>query len=597
MALQLLSKINDPAELRKLQPDLFPDLAEELRSFILDVTAVNPGHLGASLGVVELTIALHYLFDTPNDRLIWDVGHQAYAHKILTGRKHLFQSLRKLDGISGFPSRAESEYDAFGTGHASTALSAAVGMAVAADLHGNHSRQHIAVIGDGAITGGMFFEALNQAGAADLNLIIILNDNGIAIDKSAGALKDYLIRQAEKQNSQAFSNPLFEAFGIACNGPVDGHNFAELLPALEAVKAMKGVRLLHVITTKGKGFERAEKDQVRYHAPGTFDRLTGELPKAKPVENRIPLYQEVFGETLLELAKKYPDLVGVTPAMPTGSHLLPLLETYPERCFDVGIAEQHALTFSAGLAAEGMLPFCVVYSTFLQRAYDQLIHDVALQNLPVVICVDRAGLVGEDGATHHGVFDLAYLRCIPNLVIAAPMDEKELRHLMFTAANYRKSPFVIRYPRGKTTALDWKVEPEVVPIGKGRKLSSGSSIAVLSIGHPGNFVKDALEKLAAENIVVSHYDLRFLKPLDEILLKDAFEHHQQIITVEDGVKNGGMGSAVMEWAHENGFSTPIVRLGVPDDFVAHGKPEELQQLCGFDPISIIRTVKDYFLNL
>ncbi|MDA3942211.1 MAG: 1-deoxy-D-xylulose-5-phosphate synthase [Bacteroidetes bacterium] len=591
MALQLLSKINDPTDLRKLKPDLFPDLAEELRSFILDVTAVNPGHLGASLGVIELSIALHYLFDTPNDRLIWDVGHQAYAHKILTGRKHLFQSLRKLDGISGFPSRSESDYDAFGTGHASTALSAAVGMAVAAGLQGNPTRNHIAVIGDGAITGGMFFEALNQAGAADLNLIIILNDNGIAIDKSAGALKDYLIRQAEKQSSQAFSNPLFEAFGIACNGPVDGHNFAELLPALEAVKAMKGVRLLHVITTKGKGFERAEKDQVRYHAPGTFDRLTGELPKAKPVENRIPLYQEVFGETLLELAKKYPDLVGVTPAMPTGSHLLPLLETFPERCFDVGIAEQHALTFSAGLAAEGMLPFCVVYSTFLQRAYDQLIHDVALQNLPVVICVDRAGLVGEDGATHHGVFDLAYLRCIPNLVIAAPMDEKELRHLMFTAANYCKNPFVIRYPRGKTTALDWKVEPEVVPIGKGRKLSSGISIAVLSIGHPGNFVKEALDKLAAENIVVSHYDLRFLKPLDEILLKDAFEHHKQIITVEDGVKNGGMGSAIMEWAHENGFGNPIVRLGVPDDFISHGRPEELQYICGFDSNGIVKQIR------
>jgi 1-deoxy-D-xylulose-5-phosphate synthase len=526
--------------------------------------------------------------------LIWDVGHQAYAHKILTGRKHLFQSLRKLDGISGFPSRSESDYDAFGTGHASTALSAAVGMAVAADLQGNHSRNHIAVIGDGAITGGMFFEALNQAGAADLNLIIILNDNGIAIDKSAGALKDYLIRQAEKQSSQAFSNPLFEAFGIACNGSVDGHNFAELLPALEAVKAMKGVRLLHVITTKGKGFERAEKDQVRYHAPGTFDRLTGELPKAKPVENRIPLYQEVFGETLLELAKEYPALVGVTPAMPTGSHLLPLLETFPERCFDVGIAEQHALTFSAGLAAEGMMPFCVIYSTFLQRAYDQLIHDIALQNLSVVICVDRAGLVGEDGATHHGVFDLAYLRCIPNLVIAAPMDEKELRHLMFTAANDRKSPFVIRYPRGKATALDWKVEPEILPIGKGRKLTSGNRVAVLSIGHPGNFVKEALEKLAAENIVVSHYDLCFLKPLDEILLKDAFEHHEQIITVEDGVTNGGMGSAVMEWAHENGFGNPVVRLGVPDTFISHGRPEELQYICGFDIKGITSMIKVLF---
>jgi len=594
MALHLLSKINHPADLRKLNPDLFPVLAEELRSFILDVTAVNPGHLGASLGVVELTIALHYLFDTPHDRLIWDVGHQAYAHKILTARRDVFQSLRKLGGISGFPSRSESNYDAFGTGHASTALSAAVGMAVAADLQGSHSRNHIAVIGDGAITGGMFFEALNQAGATDLNLIIILNDNGIAIDKSAGALKDYLIRQAEKQSSNAFSNPLFEAFGIACNGPVDGHNFAELLPALEAVKEMKGVRLLHVITTKGKGFERAEKDQVRYHAPGTFDRLTGELPKAKAVENRVPLYQEVFGETLLELARQFTELVGVTPAMPTGSHLLPLLESFPERCFDVGIAEQHALTFSAGLATEGMLPFCVIYSTFLQRAYDQLIHDVALQKLPVVICVDRAGLVGEDGATHHGVFDLAYLRCIPNLVIAAPMDEKELQHLMLTAANFRTGPFVIRYPRGKATTVDWKVKPEVLPIGKGRKLSSGNSIAIISIGHPGNFVQEALEKLTAENIFVSHYDLRFLKPLDEELLKDAFEQHEQIITVEDGVINGGMGSAIMEWAHENGYSNPVKRMGVPDGFVAHGKPEELQQMCGFDSNGITMVIKEHF---
>lgn len=588
----LLSKINDPADLRELSPIQFPVLAEELRSYILDVTSVNPGHLGASLGVVELTIALHYLFDTPNDKLIWDVGHQAYGHKILTGRKGDFYSLRKLGGLSGFPVMAESIYDAFGTGHASTSVSAAVGMAVAAKLQGKGDQQHIAVIGDGAITGGMFFEALNQAGDSGINLLIILNDNGIAIDKSAGALKDYLIRQAEKHSSQAFSNPLFEAFGIACNGPVNGHDFEELLPALEAVKEMKGVRLLHVITTKGKGFEQAEKDQVRYHAPGIFDRLTGDLPDAQPVENRIPLYQEVFGETLLALALQNPKIVGVTPAMPTGSHLLPLMEKFPDRCFDVGIAEQHALTFSGGLATQGLIPFCVVYSTFLQRAYDQLIHDIALQKLPVVLCIDRAGLVGEDGATHHGVFDLAYLRCIPNLIIAAPMNEMELQQLMFTASEFREGPFVIRYPRGKATKLDWKVKHESLPIGKGRKLSEGKKIALISIGHPGNFVQEALKTLAKEDIFVSHYDLRFLKPLDNKLLAEAFEQHEIIITAEDGVINGGMGSGLMEWAQDNDFRNKIIRLGVPDQFVPHGKPEELQQICGFDTAGIVSLIND-----
>jgi len=594
--MSLLSKINDPADLRKLSPAQFPALAEELRSYILDVTAVNPGHLGASLGVVELTIALHFLFDTPHDKLIWDVGHQAYGHKILTGRKADFYSLRKLGGLSGFPVMAESIFDAFGTGHASTSVSAAVGMAVAARLNGKTDQQHIAVIGDGAITGGMFFEALNQAGDSGINLLIILNDNGIAIDKSAGALKDYLVRQAEKHSSQAFSNPLFEAFGIACNGPVDGHDFEELLPALEAVKAMKGVRLLHVVTTKGKGFELAEKDQVRYHAPGIFDRLTGELPDAQPVENRIPLYQEVFGETLLQLAQQNPKIVGVTPAMPTGSHLLPLMEKFPDRCFDVGIAEQHALTLSGGLATQGLIPFCVIYSTFLQRAYDQLIHDIALQKLPVVLCIDRAGLVGEDGATHHGVFDLAYLRCIPNLIIAAPMDEIELQQLMFTASEFREGPFVIRYPRGKATKIDWKVKPEYLPIGKGRKLSEGKKIALISIGHPGNFVQEALKTLAKENIFVSHYDLRFLKPLDNKLLAEAFEQHEIIMTVEDGVINGGMGSALMEWAQDNDFRKKIIRLGVPDQFMLHGKPEELQRICGFDAAGIVEQVKDLFIN-
>ena len=592
----LLSKINDPADLRRLSPKQFPALAEELRSYILDVISVNPGHLGASLGVVELTIALHYLFNTPNDKLIWDVGHQAYSHKILTGRKADFYSLRKLGGLSGFPVMAESIYDAFGTGHASTSVSAAVGMAVAAKLQGKPDQQHIAVIGDGAITGGMFFEALNQAGDSGINLLIILNDNGIAIDKSAGALKDYLIRQAEKHSSQAFSNPLFEAFGIACNGPVYGHDFEELLPALEAVKAMKGVRLLHVITTKGKGFEQAERDQVRFHAPGVFDRLTGELPNVQPVEDRIPLYQEVFGETLLELAKQNPRIVGVTPAMPTGSHLLPLMEKFPERCFDVGIAEQHALTFSGGLATQGLIPFCVIYSTFLQRAYDQLIHDIALQKLPIVLCIDRAGLVGEDGATHHGVFDLAYLRCIPNLIIAAPMDEIELQQLMFTASEFREGPFVIRYPRGKATKIDSKVKPKSLPIGKGRKLSEGKKIALISIGHPGNFVQKALKTLAEEQIFVSHYDLRFLKPLDNKLLAEAFEQHEIIITVEDGVINGGMGSALMEWAQENDFRKKIIRLGVPDLFVPHGKPEELQQSCGFDAEGIVEKVRLLYLT-
>lgn len=594
--MSLLSKINVPADLRKLSPTQFSALAEELRSYILDVTAVNPGHLGASLGVVELTIALHFLFDTPHDKLIWDVGHQAYGHKILTGRKADFYSLRKLGGLSGFPVMAESVFDAFGTGHASTSVSAAIGMAVAARLNGKTDQQHIAVIGDGAITGGMFFEALNQAGDSGINLLIILNDNGIAIDKSAGALKDYLVRQAEKHSSQTFSNPLFEAFGIACNGPVDGHDFGELLPALEAVKAMKGVRLLHVITTKGKGFEQAERDQVRFHAPGVFDRLTGELPDAQPVENRIPLYQEVFGETLLQLAQQNPRIVGVTPAMPTGSHLLPLMEKFPDRCFDVGIAEQHALTFSGGLATQGLIPFCVIYSTFLQRAYDQLIHDIALQKLPVVICIDRAGLVGEDGATHHGVFDLAYLRCIPNLIIAAPMDEIELQQLMFTASEFREGPFVIRYPRGKATKIDWKVKPEYLPIGKGRKLSEGKKIALISIGQAGIFVQEALKTLEKENIFVSHYDLRFLKPLDNKLLAEAFEQHEIIITVEDGVINGGMGSALMEWAQENDFRKKIIRLGVPDQFMLHGKPEELQQICGFDAEGIVEKVRLLYSN-
>ncbi len=591
----LLSIVNSPADLKKLAQSQLYQLADELRSYILDVVSANPGHLGASLGVVELTIALHYLFDTPQDKLIWDVGHQAYGHKILTGRRDQFYSLRHKDGISGFPVMKESKFDAFGTGHASTALSAAMGMALAAKIKGI-DRQHIAVVGDGAITGGMFFEALNQAGDTDVNLLIILNDNGIAIDKSAGALKDYLIRQAEKQNSTDFSNPLFEAFNIQCSGPIDGNKLDELLPVLKAMKKMKGVRMLHVLTKKGKGFEKAERDQVLYHAPGRFDRLTGDIPKTKKSLVEPPLYQHVFGETLLELAKENEKIVAITPAMPTGSHLMPMLEAFPERTFDVGIAEQHAITLAAGLSTEGLIPYCVVYSTFLQRAYDQLIHDVAIQQLPVVICVDRAGLVGEDGATHHGAFDLAFLRCIPNIIIAAPMDDIELRHLLFSAQINPEKPYVIRYPRGKAIHANWQVPFEEIETGKGRCLQKGKKVAVVSIGHPGNFVKQAIHALEKENILPGHFDLRFLKPLDNTLLQSVFSEYQQIITVEDSVIQGGMGSALMEWAQDHGFSNPIIRLGIPDQFIAHGKPDELHEDCGFDVVSIKNKIKAVYLQ-
>lgn len=589
----LLSTVNNPDELRTLSREQLLKLSEELRAYILDVVSANPGHLGASLGVVELTIALHYLFKTPADKLIWDVGHQAYGHKILTGRRDQFHSLRQKNGISGFPLMQESDFDAFGTGHASTALSAALGMALAAKLKGI-DRQHIAVIGDGAITGGQFFEALNQAGDSDVNLLIVLNDNGIAIDKSAGALKDYLIRQAKKQPSTDFSNPLFEAFNIQCSGPVDGNKLDELLPVLEAMKSMKGVRLLHILTTKGKGFEQAERNQVLYHAPGRFDRLTGDIPKTKKNLNEPPLYQHVFGESLLELARQNKKIVAITPAMPTGSHLMPMMETFPARTFDVGIAEQHALTLAAGMATEGLIPYCVVYSTFLQRAYDQLIHDIAIQNLPVVLCIDRAGLVGEDGATHHGAFDLAYLRCIPNLIIASPMDDHELRHLLFTAQGNTAGPFIIRYSRGKAIHANWQLPFEKIEVGTGRYLRQGKRVVVVSIGHPGNFAQQAIDELEKENIFPGHVDLRFLKPLDNELLQKVFDDYQYVITVEDGAIQGGMGSALMEWAHKNGFSNPITRMGIPDRFIAHAKPEELQEECGFDVQSIREKIKDSY---
>ncbi len=592
-----LDHIKSPADLRGYSPDQLPLITDELRSFILDVVATKPGHLGASLGVVELTVALHYLFNTPDDKLVWDVGHQAYGHKILTGRKDRFSTLRQWNGISGFPVREESEYDTFGTGHASTSLSATIGMAVASSIKGEKDRKHIAVVGDGAITGGMFFEALNQAASLDINVLIVLNDNGISIDKSSGALNDYLFKQRQKKSDIDIESPLFESFGIRVAGPIDGNNLNELLPALERVKAWRGVTLLHVITTKGKGFERAEREQVLFHAPGTFDRVTGTTPEPQNNPGQLPLYQQVFGETLVELAAQQDNIVGITPAMPTGSSLNLMMKAFPKRAFDVDIAEQHALTFAAGLATQGMKPFCVIYSTFLQRAYDQLIHDVALQQLPVVLCVDRAGLVGDDGATHHGAFDLAFLRCIPNVILAAPMDEIELRNLMFTAAKTEKEPFVIRYPRGKALHANWKQSFETIEIGSGRRLRKGRNIAVVSIGHPGNFVVEALNRLEEKGVFVAHYDLRFLKPLDEQLLKEVFQLHTTIVTVEDGVITGGMGSALMEWVQEQGYSNKIVRLGIPDQFIAHGSTALLQAHCGYDAQSIYDIILSITVDL
>lgn len=592
-----LDHIKSPADLRGYLPDQLPLITDELRSFILDVVATKPGHLGASLGVVELTVALHYLFNTPDDKLVWDVGHQAYGHKILTGRKDRFSTLRQWNGISGFPVREESQYDTFGTGHASTSLSATIGMAVASSIKGEKDRKHIAVVGDGAITGGMFFEALNQVASLDINVLIVLNDNGISIDKSSGALNDYLFKQRQKKSDIDIESPLFESFGIRVAGPIDGNNLNELLPALERVKAWRGVTLLHVITTKGKGFERAEREQVLFHAPGTFDRVTGTTPELQNNPGQLPLYQQVFGETLVELAAQQDNIVGITPAMPTGSSLNLMMKTFPKRAFDVDIAEQHALTFAAGLATQGMKPFCVIYSTFLQRAYDQLIHDVALQQLPVVLCVDRAGLVGDDGATHHGAFDLAFLRCIPNVILAAPMDEIELRNLMFTAAKTEKGPFVIRYPRGKALHANWKQSFETIEIGSGRRLRKGRNIAMVSIGHPGNFVVEALNRLEEKGVFVAHYDLRFLKPLDEQLLKEVFQLHTTIVTVEDGVITGGMGSALMEWVQEQGYSNKIVRLGIPDQFIAHGSTALLQAHCGYDAQSIYDIILSITVDL
>lgn len=579
----LLDHINYPSDIRKLSEEELPQLAKELREFIIDIVATKKGHLGASLGVVELTIALHYLFDTPNDLLVWDVGHQAYGHKILTGRKDVFHTNRQLDGISGFPNRSESEYDTFGVGHSSTSISAALGMAIASALQGDLEKQHIAVIGDASIASGMAFEALNHAGVSDTNLLIILNDNAIGIDPAVGALKEYLTK-VKKDRSLAHNN-IIKALNFDYYGPIDGHNFKSLLRELKRLKNKKGPKFLHVITTKGKGLPQAEKDQVKYHSPGKFDAKTGEIIP-NDTSGQPPKYQDVFGETIVELARENQKIVGITPAMLTGSSLKMMMDEFPKRTFDVGIAEQHAVTLSAGLATQGMIPFCNVYSTFLQRAYDQVIHDVALQSLPVIFCLDRAGLVGEDGATHHGIFDISYLRVIPNMILFAPRNESELRNIMYTAQLGLDKPIAIRYPRGNGVTVDWKNDLETIEIGKGICLQKGNDIAVLSIG---TIAKNATKAIKGLNNI-GHYDMRFVKPLDTELLDEVLKYYSTVITVEDGVKKGGFGSAIIEYVAQKGFNNKIVVLGIKDEFTEHGSIKQLQKLNGIDVDSIRNTI-------
>jgi 1-deoxy-D-xylulose-5-phosphate synthase len=621
----ILNQVRYPSDLKNLSIDELTLLCGELREFIIDEVSANPGHFGASLGVVELTVALHYVFNTPEDVLIWDVGHQAYGHKILTGRKDVFNSNRKYKGISGFPRMSESEYDPFGTGHSSTSISAALGIAVADKLK-KMRRNVIAVIGDGSMTGGMAFEGLNNAGIAKTDILVILNDNNIAIDPNTGALKEYLvdittsgtynrmkdeiwqmlgkinkIAPHARDYAQKLENGLksillrqsnlFESLNFRYFGPVDGHDLFHLVKILSDLKRIRGPKLLHVLTKKGKGFPQAEQNQTTYHAPGKFNRKTGELIQTPSKESEPPLFQDVFGHTLLELARRNERIVGITPAMPSGCSMKIMMDIMPDRTFDVGIAEQHAVTFSAGLATQGMIPFCNIYSSFMQRAYDQIIHDVAIQKLPVVLCLDRSGLVGQDGPTHHGVFDLAYLRSIPEIIISAPMDEIELRNLMYTAQLANHGPFAIRYPRGRGVYAKWRKPFEEIPIGRSRIISQGKDIAILSIGHTGNFVVEAMERLMAEGIGVEHIDMRFVKPMDEECLHRIFKTFSQIITVEDGVISGGFGSAVLEFMSEHGYSANIQRLGVPDRFIEQGTQQELYKECGFDAEGIYQTVK------
>jgi 1-deoxy-D-xylulose-5-phosphate synthase len=622
----LLEKIDSPTDLKKLHVDDLPAVCNDLRNFIIDELSVNPGHFGASLGVVELTVALHYVYNTPYDQLIWDVGHQAYGHKILTGRRNIFNSNRKYNGISGFPKMKESKYDAFGVGHASTSISAGLGMAVASRLKNEKDRKVIAVIGDGSMTGGMAFEALNNAGESNSDLLVILNDNNMAIDPNVGGMNKYFLnisksvtynrfkkdvweglgkldgfgkktRKFLQKNQHALKNfllkenNLFEALDFRYFGPIDGHDVVYLTEVLNDLKNIPGPKLLHVITQKGKGFKLAEINQTKYHAPGVFDKETGEIFSCDCPLDKAPKFQNVFGETLVELAELNPKIVGITPAMPTGCSMNKLFDKMPDRAFDVGIAEQHAVTFSAGLATQGMVPFCNIYSTFMQRAYDQIIHDVAIQKLPVIFCLDRGGLVGEDGPTHHGVFDIAYMRSIPNLIVSAPMDEIELRNLMYTAQlPENKLPFSIRYPRGCGIKPDWKKPFEKIEIGKGRKLDCGNDVAIVTIGKAGIFAKRAVKSLENKGISAAHYDMRFVKPIDTEMLSEIFETFKYIVTVEDGAIQGGFGSAVLEFMAHNNYSASVKLLGIPDRFIEHGSPEDLYKEVGIDVKGITNSV-------
>ena len=622
----LLGNIGNPDDLKKIPKDQLHQVCNELRQYIIDIVSVHGGHFAASLGVVELSVALHYIYNTPYDQLVWDVGHQAYGHKILTGRRDQFVTNRKYKGLSGFPKRSESEYDTFGVGHSSTSISAALGMAMAAKYKGEN-RKSIAVIGDGSMTAGMAFEAMNHAGVADSDVLIILNDNCMSIDPNVGALKEYLTDIATsptynkvrdeiwnllgkmpvgKSTSRSLaskleasvkgmvskSSNLFEALQLRYFGPIDGHNITNLVDTLKDLRDIPGPKLLHVITTKGKGYELAEKDQTKWHAPGLFDKLTGEIIKKKIDTPQAPKYQDVFGHTLLELAKANPLIMGVTPAMPSGSSLKFMMDDMPDRAFDVGICEQHAVTLSAGLATQGMRVFCNIYSSFMQRAFDQVVHDVAIQKLPVVLCLDRAGLVGEDGPTHHGCYDISYLRCIPNLIVSAPMNEEELRNLMYTAQlDSTGLPFVIRYPRGEGVMPQWQTPLAPIEIGKGRKIKDGKDVAILSFGHPGNFATTAIRNLRSEGIDPAHYDIRFVKPLDEALLHEVFSNYAKIVTVEDGTVVGGFGSAILEFMNANGYKADVTILGIPDRLVEHGTLKELHSECAYDAAGIEAAVK------
>lgn len=622
---ELLAQINTPEDLKKFPKDKLVQICDELRQFIVDNVSVYGGHFGASLGVVELTVALHYVLNTPEDQLVWDVGHQAYGHKILTGRKDKFHTNRVYGGISGFPKRKESEFDTFGVGHSSTSISAALGMAVASKYK-NSNIQHVAVIGDGSMTGGMAFEAMNHAGVSDTNLLIILNDNCMSIDPNVGALKDYLtdittshtynkvkdevwkmLGKLSKFGSSAQEviskvegaiksavlkqSNLFESLNLRYFGPVDGHDVNHLAEILQDMKDIPGPKILHCITVKGKGYAPAENgNKTTWHAPGTFDKVTGEIFKKIPTSPQAPKYQDVFGHTLVELAEMNPKIMGVTPAMPSGSSLNIMMKAMPDRAFDVGIAEQHAVTFSAGLATQGLVPFCNIYSTFMQRAYDQVVHDVCLQNLPVVLCLDRAGFAGADGPTHHGAYDIAFFRCVPNLVVSSPMNEEELRNLMYSASLH-EGPYSIRYPRGNGVMPEWRTPLRQIPVGQGRIVKEGEDVAILSIGHIGNYAVEACATLAKEGLNPAHYDMRFVKPLDEELLHEIFGKFKKVVTIEDGCLMGGFGSAVLEWMVDNGYSAQVKRLGIPDDVIEHGEQIELHHECGFDPAGIANAVR------